>query len=666
MPTASVMTAPDPLEYIKIYNQPDCTLPKSFFEGRFIPNLHPDSLDYEQWWSEQLRRCEEGWKDGGYCVTPIHYYHLNFKKINMVDVSVPDGPPILEHPYFSYEDQELFNDIHECKISKEGIFLVTGRGWGKSFLTASVAEHEFTFKTVSECIVSASTKPYADRLWEKIEMGLNTQPTEIKRAILASPQDTIQSGYEDREELTNQFRVYDDQSYLRKVIYDSDPEKTRGTRPNMHIFEEVGSWTGAASLLDCFKKTEASWRRGKYKTTFPMYIGTGGAMDTGGSIDAKMMFENPIEYGCKAYKYGDNHIGKFYPAYVKFGGFYEKSGQSDTIGAKEHLDEIRATKKPNPDLYRQETSEFPYNPAEAFQTSGHGVFPMDILERQYVRLERDLTLKKMVQRGNLEWVREGSKIIGVTWEVDDENGIFEIVEHPEWTKKSWTLGKMANLYIAGCDSFDAVAEDTTKLKKFKGEARRIRKSRGANYIYKRFANNLNITSRLFVARIVQRTDDATEFYWNTIKLNMYYNAEVLIEYTKIGILQHYITNGYERMLYKRPHLDSTIIKESVSTNKYGVAMPIQTKRHVVSLLAQYVKTDCDQIFFASLLRDMMLFTYEGLDKNDHDDTMGAAICMLGDDDLWKRSVRQVNPVPMAWPTWYRDPSGKLTFGVKEI
>jgi len=647
-----------PLEYVKIYNQPDCILPKSFFEGRFIPSFHPESLDYEQWWDEQIRRCEVGWSDGGYSVSNTHYYHLNFKKINMIDVVTENT--ILSHPYFSYEEQELFNDVAACRKSKEGIFLVTGRGWGKSFFVASVVEHEFTFREVSECIVSASTAPFANRLWEKIEMGLNTQPSEIKRAIIASPNDMIQSGYEDRDEITNQFKTFDNQSYIRKVIYADDTDKTRGTRPNMHIFEEVGSWTGAASLIDCFKKTEASWRRGKFSTTFPMFIGTGGAMDSGGSIDAKLMFENPADYGCKAYEYGDIKIGKFYPAYVKFGGFYERSGESDTIGAKHHLDAIRESKKGNPDLFRQETSEFPYNPQEAFQTSGNGVFPIDILERQYVNIERSPQLKKMVQRGNLEWVREGSKIVGVEWKADPE-GIFEIIEHPEWTKKDWTKGRVNNLYIAGCDSFDAVAEDTTKLKKLKGETRKTRKSRGANYIYKRHSDNLKITGRIFVARIVQRTDDATDFYWNTIKLNMYYNAKVLIEYTKIGILQHYITQGYEYMLYKRPRLDSTVVKESTSTNKYGISMPIQVKRHVVSLLARYVRSDCDQIFFQSLLRDMMLFTYEGLDKNEHDDTMGAAICMLADDDMYKTAVREDKPSEFVFPVFTRDRFGNLVF-----
>ena len=67
-----------------IYNQPNCILPQSFFEGRNIPNAHKESLDWEQWWDEQQLRCENGFKDGGFSMTGVNYYHVNFKKINML------------------------------------------------------------------------------------------------------------------------------------------------------------------------------------------------------------------------------------------------------------------------------------------------------------------------------------------------------------------------------------------------------------------------------------------------------------------------------------------------------------------------------------------------------------------------------------------------------
>jgi len=640
---------------IVIYNQPDCTLPKSFFEGRYIPNLHPESLDYIQWWEEQTKRCLEGWSDGGHSVTPAYYYHLNFKKINMLDIKT--NQVIVEHPYYSYEDQQLFQDVHWCRHNgNDGMMLITGRGFGKSFGVSTIVEHEFTFSDVSESIVSASTERFAALLWEKVEMGLNSQPSEIRRSLLKDTSTIKQSGYSMRDEETNRFVNVDSASIIRKVVYDSDAGKTRGTRPNLHIFEEVGSWTGAASLIECFKKTSPSWRRGSIKMTFAMFIGTGGEMDSGGSTDAKIMFNNPEEYGLRAYEYKERKIGKFYPAYAKYTGYYEKSGVSDKEGAKADLDRQREKVKSNPELYRQLSSEFPYDPDEAFQVSGHGVFPIDLLEKRYADIERTPALKNMVQKGDLEWDREGSKIVGVRW-VANPDGIFEILEHPAWTKESWNHGKIANLYVSGCDSFDAVAEDDRKMSE---SERKNRKSRGANLIYKRFFN-ASETSRLFVAKLTQRTDDATDFYWNTIKLNMYYNSKILVEYTKTGILQHYITNGFEYMLHRRPRLDSTVVKESLTTNRYGISMPVEIKRHAISRLVSYVRTDADQLFFTTLIRDMLGFTFEGRDKNQYDETMAAAITIVADDDMFKLAARSTESNTTHFPKFVRDSFGNLVF-----
>lgn len=213
------------------------------------------------------------------------------------------------------------------------------------------------------------------------------------------------------------------------------------------------------------------------------------------------------------------------------------------------------------------------------------------------------------------------------------------------------------MYVAGCDSFDAVAEDDRKMSDVE---RKSRKSRGSLIVYKRFYNATE-TSRLFVAKLLQRTDDASEFYWNTIKLNMYYNCKMLAEYTKVGILQHYITNNFEYMLHKRPRLDKTVVKESTSTNTYGIAMPFEIKRHVISRLVQYTKTDADQIFFTSLIRDMLAFTYEGRDKNQHDETMAAAIAVIADDDMFRIAAKAEQKKAVHFPRFVRDKYGNLVF-----
>lgn len=382
-------------------------------------------------------------------------------------------------------------------------------------------------------------------------------------------------------------------------------------------------------------------------------------MDTGGSIDFKEMFNHPRSYNLKAFEYDGETIGKFIPAYRKLGGHYEKTGISDEVSAKVFLDDRRARKMADPELFRQETMEFPYNPKEMFQVSGTGWMPSGLLENRYVAIERSPELKGIVQRGDLDWVYSGSRITGVEWKPNPE-GIFEIAEHPVWTRKGWAGAHPRGLYVSGCDSFDAVEEEKSKD---------TNKSPGCIYVYKRFWK-VSETSRFFTARLSQRTDDAKEFYWNTVKLNLYYSGEapcrMLGEYTKIGIFRHYIENGFEYLLYPRPKLDTveTGIKKQSTNNRYGVTMPGPIKRYAIKNYADWLKEPgvMEQMYFLPLIKDNLDFSFEGYDKNKHDDTMAASITILADGDMYRIVVNQAEVEAVHWPVYRTGADGKRVFG----
>jgi len=643
------MTLQNRITPIKVKWQPNCILPNSFFEGRFVPGFHPDSRDYTQWWDEQERRCREGWSDGGYAVTGPYYYHLNFKKINIIDQKTLR--PLFDHPFYSEEDQQLFNDFKTARDNRKGIILVTGRGFGKSFDVASIAEHEFSFYEASEVIVSASIAKFANLLWEKINLGLNSQPGEFKLKLLENNKDLIRSGYEYTDEFGTE-REGGYLSILRKVIYDHDAEKTRGTRPNIHIFEEIGAWTGAADLLEVYRKTEPSWWRGSYFTCMPILIGTGGAMEAGASVAAKTMFEDPKRYNLMSFEYEGKQIGKFYPAYAKYLGYYEDTGVSDKVGAKQDLDKRREEKKDSPADFLQHTSEFPYIPREAFQVSAGGFLPFSIMENRYVELERNEELRNIVQIGDLDWVREGSRIVDVKWSPNPK-GLFQIAEHPVWTRKDFgDIQKVQNLYLGGVDSFDAIEEEG-----------RMRKDKSplSHIIFKRFWKASD-TSFLPVAKLTQVADDAEEAYMNSLKLALYYHAKSLVEYTKIGVIRHYISEGFSWLLYKRPKLDG-IVQNSTATQTYGVHMPIEVKMHGIKLLSTYYKKYIDQQYFQSLLRDGMNFSFDGYDKNKHDETMAMAIAMIAHEDMYNTKVKEERAKGNSWPVHTRDSNGNISFGV---
>lgn len=621
-----------------IIEQPDCILPKSFFEGRYVPSLHEDSLDYVQWWEEQERRCKEGWTDGGHTITGVHYYHMNFKKINMLD---KNNAPVFAFPYYAYEDQELFQNVEDARSQGKGLILITGRGFGKSFDATSIIEREYIFYPATECILSASTDFFADELMRKVRIGINSNPDEFRPTALVDKVDKIESGWEEKVE--GKKKIYGNRSIIRKVVYDNDPGRTRGTRPNVHVFEEIGSWTGKAKLTDCYNQTEASWWRGGVFTCFPLLIGTGGMMESGASEDAKKMFWNPEAYNLLAFEYQDEKIGKFYPAYKKFGGYYEKTGISDEVGAKAFLDARREKKKKDLKVFRQEQQEFPFTPEEAFMVSGTNTFDTEKLYARYDYARRSGDFDK-IKKGDFDFVRSGSKIIGVTWR---ENGIgpFEILEHPRILPGDDKPLKYT--YVSGCDSYDAIEEKSDD-----------NKSKGSIFVFKRFIN-AGETGRIFVAKLTQRPDNASTFYWNTVKLNMYYNALMLYEHTKIGIATHYITNKLEYLLMPKPKLDEVNPKgKSTSTNRYGLAMPIQVKMHLVNAYGEYIEEYTDQMYFESQILDAINFRF-GSSK--FDETMAAGLAIIADSELYDITIRETKKKAVSFPKFKRDAKGNLIF-----
>lgn len=624
---------------ITIYRQPDCILPLSFFEGRFIPSFHPESLDYEQWWDEQIRRCKEGWTDGGYTCTGPYYYHLNLKKINMLDSG---NRPTFDHPFYSFEDQELFNDCQMARSQGKGIELITGRGFGKSFDTSSLCEHEFTFYEATEIIVSASVAFFADQTWQKIELGLNSQPDDLRLNLLIDKSDHKMAGtkvkVDGKEKKEGSF------SKLFKIVYDDDEGRTRGSRPNIHVWEEIGSWSGAAGLLDCVKATEPSWWRGSKYTCFPIFIGTGGQMKTGASKDARKMGLDPETYNLLSFQYKEQKTCKFYPAYKKFEGFYEKSGISDEQGAYDFLVKRRESKKKDIELYRQECQEFPFDIHEAFEESGSSNFDKVKLQDQYNLIMRTPSLQDLVERGTLKPIYAGNKIIDVEW-ISDPQGEFEILksEHP---RKGGDGKVIPKLYVSGCDSFDAAEDDV-----------RPELSPGCIKVFKRLWK-ADETGRIFVANLTIRTRNGSEFYMKTLLLNMYFGCQMLYEHTNKGIGSWYITNNYAmKYLYPRPSLDK-IVNNSKSSSVYGLPMPGPVKNHIINLHKEYIDDYSTQMWFPSHLDDNMKFKFG---SKEHHETMAGGIVLMADTDMYDVKIKEVAKQSRQFPKFVTNADGTRVF-----
>jgi hypothetical protein len=353
-------------------------LPKQFFEGRNPPQCHPESLESIEFWDEQIDRCLDGYEYDGYSVTGDHYFFLNFYKMDMLKAN---HEPDFNHPYISQEDEKLFKLLLEAKLSFLGFMFITGRGYGKSHIVSAMACNAYTLQPRSHTIISASYEKPAKDLYEKVSNGLYALPQALKHNRLVNNPGMIESGikYKDQYGMEN---VKGFRSKLERVIYEDSPGKTRGSRPTMQIFEEVGAWTGSAKLIDCYNMSLGSFYRGSVKTCFPVLIGTGGQMLSGGSTDASIMFKDPKAFGLMAFQESDlkKPTCYFIPTYKKLTGFYEETGISDEVGARASREKIRLEKTDNQKSYNQEVQEYPFEHTEAFMLSGS----------EYLRYQADL------------------------------------------------------------------------------------------------------------------------------------------------------------------------------------------------------------------------------------------------------------------------------------
>lgn len=620
--------------------QPKCILPNSFFEGLNPPNVDPMSLDMIEWEDEQIRRCIEGWADGGFAMTGRNYFYLNFYK---TDIVLPNGKIDTANLYYSDEDQHIFNEIEKAEEQGKGFMLITGRGAGKTLLMGSIVGHGYSFNKNSEAIVSASTTQAIAPFWDKLQRGINSLPDFLRHNRLIDNKDYFESGF--REKHNGIEKIFGYRSKIRKVVYDDKAGKTRGTRPNVHVFEEIGSWTGAAKLKECYLKTEPSWWRGAKFTCLPLLIGTGGEMDNGGSEDAKEMMYNPEEFNLLSYKQPDaKPTGYFLPAYRKLGGMYEETGVCDHDKAKEFLEKRREKKKANIQSYNQEIQEFPFTLEEAFLISGTNVFDSSLIYARLNEIQRSTEQTMAVQKGNLTWKKAGNTIVGVKW-TPSETGIFEILEHP---RKDENKQHFKHLYVSGCDSYDSTAtEDST------GESNR---SRGSIYIYKRAFIRDDFHSA-FVAKCTIRERNSDKFYEATAKLNMYYNSKMLFEHTKVGIYQYYRENGFIGMLLERPTVAYAGIKKRTSNNRFGLTMPAAIKQYCVEEYDKYITENIDKMYFVSQLMEAINYVW-GSPK--FDETVASFLAIVADKDLFEKQVDRIKKKkPLSLPRFDRDHDGYL-------
>ena len=589
----------------KIYNSKKFQAAALFFQEHGCYTLAPrGTTDYNSYWDRETDRCLNGYvAPDGDAITGYHYFYLNYSPImKLEEVEYTDRygnkrtrrERIFGFPRFWDSDYYYFNAIEEAENEGKHMAVLKCRQRGYSFKGASMLVRNYELIPGSKNFAVASEQKFLvgdgilTKAWQI--MDFIDKNTDWSKQRLTSTRMERVSGFKVKDELGKET----EQGYLSAITgitLKNDPERLRGTRGKLVLFEEGGK----------FPNLETAWRveqpavetdDGK---AFGLLIAFGTGGTEGSSFDGlKNMFYHPDAFNILGFPNiwddgaENTKCGFFAPAYWNMEGededgnpkFMDKDGNSLVESAIEEL--IAQRNKVKDGGATQQSidrfiSERPIKPQEACLELGKNIFPRKLLMDQLTRIRTNTKLQNMKHIVDLEWdgngqVKATEKKTGdiTTYPLkkdDKPRGSVVIWEYPV---KDPPFG----LYIGGCDPYDHDESFTNSL--------------GATFIFKRVKAG-EAWNDVIVAEYTGRPDTAEEYYENVRKLLTFYNARLLFENERKGIYPYFTNKHCDYLLADQPDkIITEVFKDSRVQRRKGGHMTKQIRAYGEGLILEWL------------------------------------------------------------------------------
>lgn len=637
-------------------------LPKAILAMMEMPKVHPDSYDMQLHYKKLYQAVTEGVHIDGEYYNPIFMFWM---LIFVFEIPAYDennnliqGEFEIGRPLYSTIDRYIFDNVWKAYKLRKYTALMSGRGIGKSFITVCITAWYYMLFEEQEIIISGTSEDITTEAWSKVRGTLKfieDQFQGFKQKRVTDSNKQVEAGeayYDDYGEK----KVRGSNNKISKIVYGDNPNSTRGRRPHFQHVEEFAAFAAhpsVGSLKNVIGQSKGSWViQGSIKKAYVMYTGTGGSVN---NKDAEDVFTNPDGFNIlPVQEWGDKYnpdmkTGLFIPSPLKYGGTWEAYGTPDVELATSLMLASREAIKSDHVAYIQELQEFPITLDEVFLRKGTNIFNQDYVAEQIVRVKT--AAQKPWKEGELEYVYEGDTAVGVRF-VEKAGGKIIIIEEPVKTK---TGAAFKNLYVGGVDGIDQGNNDSTTKDG----------SKLACAIKKRIPDTIfSGTSNLYVAFYNERSDDVRWDYENVLKLSIYYNAKINVEYTKIGVVAYFREKKQFFRLLKRPSL---AIGSNVSGSKASmlIGTPATTPiiDHQDDKIKEYIDDYYHQIAYLPLLEQLKDYSRE--DRTVYDLVIAMGLAELADEDYIGRPAKEDNAVSKELEVWgiYKDARGAKRWGV---
>lgn len=575
-----------------------------FFQEHGCYTLAPKgTTDYNRFWDQETERCLNGYvAEDGDAITGYHYFYLNYSPImKLKEVQYTDRygnqrtrrERVFDFPSFWDGDYYYFNAIEQAEDEGKHMAVLKCRQRGYSFKGASMLVRNYELIPGSKNFAVASEQKYlvGDGLLTKAWqiMDFVDKHTDWSKQRLTSTRMERVSGFK----VTDEFGKQTEQGYLSSITgitLKNDPERLRGTRGKLVLFEEGGK----------FPNLETAWRveqpavetdDGK---AFGLLVAFGTGGTEGSSFDGlKTMFYNPEAFNILSFPniWDDNSentkCGFFAPSYQNMEGedengnaLMDEDGNSLKELAVEEL--IRQRNKVKDGGASQTSidrfiSERPIKPQEAVLELGKNIFPRKLLMDQLTRIRTNTKLRNMKHVVDLAW--DGSGKVQATEKKSGDITTYHLKkdDKPEGSVVIWEYpipDAPFGLYIGGCDPYDHDESFTNSL--------------GSTFIFKRVRAG-EAWNDVIVAEYSGRPSTAEEYYENVRKLLIFYNARLLFENERKGIYPYFTNKHSDYLLADQPDkIITEVFKDSKVQRRKGCHMTKAIRAYGEGLILEWL------------------------------------------------------------------------------
>lgn len=582
-----------------------------FFQQHGCYTLAPrGTTDYNKYWEQETDRCLNGYTaPDGEGITGYNYFYLNYSPIMRLkeeEYTDREGnlrkrrQRILEFPSFWDYDYYYFCAIEQAELEGKHMAVLKCRQRGYSFKGGSMLVRNYMLIPGSKNFAIASEQKFLigdgllTKAWQIMDF-LDKHTAWAKQRLVSTRMERT-SGYK----ITDEFGKQTEQGYLSSITgitLKNDPERVRGTRAKLVLWEEGGKFP---SLLDAWRIEQPSVETDDGKA-FGLMIAFGTGGTEGASFEGlKELFYKPKSYNVLSFPNiwdegrENTECAFFVPAYSNLESFdddgnqvyMDKDGNSYKEKAIQNLIDQRNKVKDggaSQQSIDRFISERPIRPAEAVLELGKNIFPRKLLMDQLTRIRTKKKLQSMKHIVDLEW---------------DGNGQVKAIEKPNGDITNYPLKKGDKphgsvviweypvkdpplcLYIGGCDPYDHDDSFTNSL--------------GSTFIFKRVRAGEAWTD-VIVAEYSGRPDTAEEYYENVRKLLTFYNARLLFENERKGIYPYFTNKHCDYLLADQPDkIISEVFKDSKVQRRKGCHMTKQIRAYGEGLILEWLLDEFEE------------------------------------------------------------------------